>query len=292
MPVSVTHPRQTLIRPDAPSTPPKIEPALPNIVQWAARLNPKPQMQFAPSASAPNIRRRAAADVAAPEVANLEKNSGPLNIASAPMVNPQPQMPMARCPLGRSGTPCTHERESGRTRKWAVQRRRESSQRDRSFGFAGSAGARNERAGRKFGGTRGDFARRHAAGFAEWDWHGQDRVRRTGGGGSGTGISGGGGSNSLPASVSVSRWKWACGFGGGIGTGQSRSKLLLKPAGSLPDRPEPMVPRKGPANVADLGPNEAPEKILSGKEVYTLNVNLPNLTSVSGQLDFEFRAAG
>ena len=40
--------------------------------------------------------------------------------------------------------------------------------------------------------------------------------------------------------------------------------------------------------MADLGPNETPEKLLSGKEVYTLNVNLPNLTSSSGSWILNF----
>src|SRR5208282_196839 len=98
-----------------------------------------------------------------------------------------------------------------------------------------------------------------------------------------------GGTGALPAAVSVSGGNAHAGpSGGGIASGQSHAKLLLKPAGSLPDRPEPMNARKGPANVADLGPNEAPEKILSGKEVYTLNVNLPNLTSSSGSWILNF----
>jgi protein TonB len=41
-------------------------------------------------------------------------------------------------------------------------------------------------------------------------------------------------------------------------------------------------------NVAGFDPSLPPEKILSGKEVYTLHVNLPNLTSASGSWILNF----
>ncbi len=95
VPVRVTHPRQTLIQPDAPQAPPKVDPLLPNIVQWAATAPPKPQLQISPTAAAPRIQQRTVKDVAVPEVANNEKNPGPLNIATPPVINLQPQMPVS-----------------------------------------------------------------------------------------------------------------------------------------------------------------------------------------------------
>jgi protein TonB len=53
-------------------------------------------------------------------------------------------------------------------------------------------------------------------------------------------------------------------------------------------RYEPPSASRGPANVAALDPSLPPEKILSGKEVYTLHVNLPNLTSASGSWILNF----
>jgi TonB family protein len=61
--------------------------------------------------------------------------------------------------------------------------------------------------------------------------------------------------------------------------------LNLKP----PNSNEPSVnSRRGPPNVSALDPSLPPEKILSGSEVYTMHVNLPNLTSVSGSWILSF----
>src|SRR5208282_3501338 len=91
------HPRQTLIRPDAPPTPPKIEPALPNIIQWAAAAPvslARPRLEIAPSVSAPKVQRRATANVVAPDVPTVAKNSEALTVVSAAAVTPQLKKPM------------------------------------------------------------------------------------------------------------------------------------------------------------------------------------------------------
>src|SRR3984893_7843237 len=79
IPVHVSHPRQTLIEPDAPAIPPKVAPQLPNIVEWSMAARPVPSLRLAPSTVAPRIEPRAVGEILAPEVANNEKNSGPLN---------------------------------------------------------------------------------------------------------------------------------------------------------------------------------------------------------------------
>jgi TonB family protein len=78
-------------------------------------------------------------------------------------------------------------------------------------------------------------------------------------------------SNSLPAAVSVSG-------GNSRPGGLAPGKLNLKPA--APDLTAPA--HKGPSVVGAIPANTPPEKILSGKEVYTLHINLPNFTSVAG----------
>ena len=45
-PLHPTHPRQTLIQPRAPQEPPKILPALPNIVQLAGSQPERPKLQL------------------------------------------------------------------------------------------------------------------------------------------------------------------------------------------------------------------------------------------------------
>lgn len=50
----------------------------------------------------------------------------------------------------------------------------------------------------------------------------------------------------------------------------------MAPAEGIP------APHNGPSVIGAIDPNLPPEKILSGKEVYTMHINMPNLTSVSG----------
>jgi TonB family protein len=290
MPVRVTHPRQTLIQPAAPMAPPKIEPELPNIVEWAANAPaPKPELEFSPSAVAPKMRQRAANDAVAPEVANLEKNSGPLNIASSPVVNMQPQMPMA--PMAAA---------------MAQPRRTRADSNAAAPEVGGTSGDPNLRRVIALSATpappapevavpQGNLAARIAISPAATQpgSPGGTGSSKAGGGGGGAGYGNGvsaGGTGSSPTAVSVSGGNGhaAASGGGGLAASQSRTRLMLKPMGSLHEKPEPVDPRKGPANIADLGPNEPPEKILSGKDVYTLNVNLPNLTSVSGSWILNF----
>jgi TonB family protein len=86
----------------------------------------------------------------------------------------------------------------------------------------------------------------------------------------------------LPAGIIVSGGNSRPGgiAAGGIAPG----RLNLKP--TAPD----LAPsaRKGSSLARAIDPNVPPGKILTGKEVYTLNVNLPNLTSVAGSWILNF----
>jgi TonB family protein len=94
---------------------------------------------------------------------------------------------------------------------------------------------------------------------------------------------GAGNSNgSLPAAISVSGGNARSG-GGGIAP--VHRGLILQPMVSA----EPSsTPARGPANVAALDPSQPPETILAGKEIYTLRINLPNLTSATGSWILSF----
>jgi TonB family protein len=88
--------------------------------------------------------------------------------------------------------------------------------------------------------------------------------------------------NSLPAAIIVSGGDSRT--GGIAAAGITPGKLNLKP--TAPDLTTPS--RKSPSTARAIDPNVPPEKILSGKEVYTLDVNLPNLTSVAGSWVLNF----
>src|SRR5713101_2119413 len=92
-----THPRQTLIQPDAPPDPPKILPQIPNIVQWADASQPaRPRLQINLAVLAKLRPKRPrvhpASELPLPEVPNLEQQAGELNIASSTMTVPKPQL--------------------------------------------------------------------------------------------------------------------------------------------------------------------------------------------------------
>jgi TonB family protein len=283
IPVHVTHPRQTLIEPAAPMTPPKVDPQLPNIVQWADNAPaPKLQLQLAPSAAAPKMRQRRMDSVVAPDIANTEKNPGPLDIASSAVVNPAPQIPMA--PMSAAAAKFRHEKVDG-----AAAPEVNAADGDASLRSVIALSASPAPPAPVVEVPRGNLAARIAispAGTRRGVPGGGKVGARDGASGAGAGA---GGTGSLPAAVSVSGGNGrAAASGGGLEPGHPPAKLILTPMNSLPERAGGVNPRRGPANVAGLSPNVPPEALFSGKEVYTLNINLPNGTSISGSWVLNF----
>ena len=97
-PLHPTHPRQTLIQPSAPQEPPKILPALPNIVQLAGPQPERPKLQLTAKELTP-LRPKtpaslAASNAAAPEISAPEKQAGAINIASSSQAPPKPLLPV------------------------------------------------------------------------------------------------------------------------------------------------------------------------------------------------------
>jgi len=284
IPVRVTHPRQTLIRPDAPNTPPKIVPQLPNIVQWTAPQLAKPKFQLSVKASTPQLRERTNRDAAAPELPNKEKNAGPLNVAAAPVTIARPAIP-----LSAMSAPTTHQHEPS-TDAAAPE-----------IGAATSeSNLRNVIALSATPGPpipvssvpEGNLAARISispAGTKPGEPGGESRAAASGPGGNGssaTGETGAGGAGSLPAAISISGGiEPRTSGGGGIASGAGRSgRLNLKP--TTPYEPG-INTRRGPIDASGLDPSLPPEKIL-GSEVYTMHVNRPNLTSASGSWILSF----
>ena len=106
------------------------------------------------------------------------------------------------------------------------------------------------------------------------------------GGGRGTNSKTGTGSGSLPAGVSVSGGNAHSGVGGtGSAGGRATTKLNLKP---MPSLDAPPSAHRGPAVIGAIDPKLPPEVILSGKEIYTLHIDMPNLTSFTGNWVMNF----
>ncbi|HYL68578.1 MAG TPA: TonB family protein [Candidatus Limnocylindria bacterium] len=297
-PVHITHPRQTLIQPDAPQAPPKIVPQLPNIVEWAATV-PRPKLHIAPTAAAPRVNHRAASDLAAPEVVNSEKNPGALNIASAPVVNQQPQMPVT--PMS---APVARARAAQTDAAAAPEVGDVASSGDASLHRIIALSATPGPLAPEVAVPQGNLSARIAIspdgkqpgvpGSAENGPRGNggsggnssSMGGTNGAGGAANGTGGGGGNgSSLPAAISISGGSNPHPSSGGAAPAGTHgtTKLNLNPKTPLGASPaiRPSS-RRGPASVANFDPSLPPEKLLSGKEIFTLHVNMPNLSSATG----------
>ncbi len=296
VPVKVTHPRQTLIQPDAPAAPPKIVTPLPNIVEWAANEQPKLRIPVLPTAVAPKIEQRKVRDVAAPEVANNEKNSGPLNIAQSQVDIARPQIPINPMskPVARQRP--THENPAAAPE--IAESAGDSSAR-RLIALSatpappapvvsvpqGNLAARismgpdakpGATAGAEHGATDASEGKGSAA-------EGESAsAGANGGSGNLSAMAGGAGNSELPAAISVSGGSPRS-AGGGLAP--VHRGLILQPM-VLAD-PSANY-RRDPANVAALNPNQPPEAIFGGKEIHSMRIDLPNLTSESGSWDLSF----
>jgi len=295
MPLKVTHPHQTLIQPNAPTAAPKIDAPMPNMVQWASPAPAKPQIQFSASTAAPRVRQRTARDVAAPDIKNSEKNPGPLNVAATPLVNEQPRMPIS--PMATAATPSKMQRSQDQDAGAAPEVGAAAGDADLHRVIAlsaapappaaevsvpqGNAAARiaispdGKQPGVPGGSEHGIAANGGTGGHA-------DAAGGTNGAGGATHGSGGGGNanGNSPAAISITGGA-NTGGSGGIGAAGSRpgGKLNLKLApSSEPTRSS----HRAPVDVTHLDPSVPPEKILSGKEIYPVHVNMPNLTSIAG----------
>jgi hypothetical protein len=292
-PTVVTHPRQTLIQPEAPPTPPKIEAPLPNIVQWAApQLPARPQLRVGSIAAAPQVQHRAVNDLAAPELVNQEKTPGPLDIAASTTINQLPRMPvepMSKAVAARRAT----QSETGAAPEIGAAAASGDDSLHRVIALSaapappapevsvpqGNLAARiaispeGKQPGAPGGADNGSAGNGGAGGGT------------SSGGGRGTNAKSGTGSGSLPAAVSISGGNSQPGSGGITPSGRATTKLNLKP---MPALDAPPSAHHGPAVIGAIDPKLPPEVILSGKEIYTLHIDMPNLTSVTGNWVMNF----
>jgi TonB family protein len=292
-PLKITHPRQTLIQPNAPAAPPKMVPQMPNIAEWAATSPEpaKPQLRIAPSVVAPQVHQRAVSDAAAPDVANPERNAGPLNIAPSPVANAQPKMPVN--PMSNSAP----ERRSAHVDAGAAPVvGPTASAGDDSLHRLVAISAAPAPPAPEVSVPQGNLSSRVAIspeGGRSGAPGGSANGAAGNGGSGGTAASAGGAgtnaganANSGPAGVSISGGNGHA-SSSGIGTSANRSGgLILKPMSNVPTLPDPS--HKEPIVMGKIDPSLPPEKILSGKEVFTMRVDMPNLTSTSGSWILNF----
>jgi TonB family protein len=286
-PLHPTHPRQTLVQPKAPLEPPKILPALPNIVQLAGSQPERPKLQLT-SLQLTSMRPKtpallAASNVAAPEVSALEEQVGVIHIASSSHAPPKPLLPVNSMSAPRAARQKTVAnavvpdigggRVGGSETLIALSAAPAPVAPPPAIP-AGNLSARisispdGARPGTS-GGTvsSGGASGGNASGGGS---HGPDGIF----------ISGGNGANNSPIS--------------GLDIGPTSRG----PGNVLPSRPVPRtrIASEDSTLAADaVGAAQSapklglsPQELLGSKRVYTLHVNMPNMTSASGSWILNF----
>ena len=280
-----THPRQTLIRPNAPQEPPKILPELPNIVQLAGPQPERPKLQLT-ATELTSLRPKtpashAASNVAAPEISALERQTGAIDIASSSQTLHKPLLPVNPMSSPRAAPQETE------TNAAAPDIGGRAGDTETLIALSATpapvvplipAGNLSARVSISPDGPQTGTP----GGTATGNGPGGSNAGSGGGRGpEGIFISGGNGANTGPTS--------------GLGIGPA-SRGVGNP---LPSRPIPRA-RIAPEGSKSLSADAegaaqstpklglSPQEVLGSKRVYTLHVNMPNLTSASGSWILNF----
>jgi TonB family protein len=286
-PKKITHPRQTLIQPDAPPQAPKILPALPNVAQWTPA--PARRRLSVDTSAKMRARVRKAQPVDAAPLPDVKKEpvlAADVTLAADAPVIERPKLEVNPTARPRYSAPAPTEQTAPAPEAAPVPSAATDAQRLVALSTMpappppklevppGNLGARFAISPEgKQPGVPGGAASSagNAAGIS---------TNSMGGGGKGKGIPGisiGGGNPDNTAAVS--------GAGGGLAALNPRPKVQ-----TLPDtRDADEIARARSESLLErMKPGAPPEKILEPGEIYTLHVNMPNLASATGSWVLKF----
>lgn len=278
-PVRPTHAKQTLVNPKAPMEAPKLLPQMPNMVELAATTGPaKPKVTISEDALKqlhPHERKVKLVKVAPPEDAPVlapEQMASELNI---PVTENGPARPKLEINAGVAPRAAKRER-SGEIAAPAPEM---------SSPAAGGASAQTLIALSASPGPAappappaGNLAAKVAISPDAGKKGGAVDPNTGGGGKSPVGVSISGGNP--PASKSG-----ISGLDAGTRVGSMRS-LTARPQEAAGSEDEPV--RVGPPDFKALPAGAKPEQVFIGKRTYTMNVNMPNLSSATGSWILNF----
>jgi TonB family protein len=281
-PVRPTHAKQTLVNPKAPMEAPKLLPQMPNMVELAATTGPaKPKVTISQDALKqlhPHERRVKLVKVAPPEDAPVlapEQMASELNIAAT---ENQPARPKLEIHAGVAPRAARRD-AAGEVAAPAVAPEMA------ALSAAGGASAQTLIALSATPGPAapaappaGNLAAKVAISPDAGKKGGAVDPNTGGGGKSPVGVSISGGNP--PASKSG-----ISGLGAGTRVGSMRS-LSARPQESAGSEDEPV--RVGPPDFKALPAGAKPEQVFVGKRTYTMNVNMPNLSSATGSWILNF----
>jgi TonB family protein len=273
-----THPRQTLIRPDALQEAPKILPLMPNIVIWD-QTPERPRLQITAEQFArikpkePNQWREASSAI--PEIPNEEKRAADLDFAAAPPP-PKPMLPIApgaaMVAAPKSASPSTAAAalpSEGGTRKAG----------ERLIAISAAPGPAAPEAPV----PNGNLMARVTIS--------PEKTTAASAGAANAPPKSGSANSGAAVEISISggnprKSSGLSGLGGDPGT-MSRS-LHVTPGTAAPAGRSEAPPAHADVPVAArLKPGAPPEMLLTGR-VYTLHVNMPNLSSATGSWMLSF----
>ncbi len=274
VPVRATHPRQTLIQPKAPLEPPKLAPALPNMVQWAASAPPQLQLQIPASKATPKIVRRWIESASAPQITEAQER------VKLDLIATQAPKKLAM-PLSSSNEVAA-KRAMRKMAQAPAPEISESHGSDPNVRQIIALSAAPVLAAPKVTVPEGNLAARIAM---------SPNGRKSKAAGSGAGnasavdsaMKGGG---RLPAAIRIGE-PMARTRRGGPDAGNFRRELGLTPFSRSQARSlRPSAPAR--IDVAKISPSLPPESVFSGRQVYTMNISMPNVTSASGSWILNF----
>jgi TonB family protein len=305
-PVRPNHPRQTLINPAAPAIPPKFLPNLPNVVQLAQMPGPaRPRLEISANMLRmlhPRARRSATTTSApAPNLSNTEQRPADLSIAMTPNEPARPKLEInaSAAPLLSSHKPAA---DAGPAPQLVPPISAASNGANSTFIALSAAPAPPAPVVER---PQGNLAARVSIspegkqrGVPSGSPHGETFAHGASGGdrSSSGGIAGGNGAakGSMDVSISGGNPRDARAISG-LGTTRPRLSLpSSQPVFTRQDAdPVNEIPvRTSPPNFAALPPGAKPELIFGPKRVYSMNINMPNLSSAMGSWILRFSELG
>jgi TonB family protein len=275
-PVHPTHPRQTLVNPAAPPEAPKFLPPMPNVVQIAAAAPARPRIEISEKTLGKlrpkEVKAAATTDVPAPDAPNFEQRAAEISLAAS---QSGPERPKLQINAGSAPRVAEHSQvgDNAPAPDTAL------SSSNNSGGTASTLIALSNSPAPPtpvIPVPQGNLASRVA--ISPEGKPGGTGASSNGGAGAGSGNS------NVGISISGGSPKPNAGASG-LGT---PGRLTLPKAQAGYKRPDQNLAdedppeRTGPPNFAALAPDAKPEQIFSSKRVYSMNVNMPNLNSVTG----------
>ena len=292
-PIRPTHPRQTLVNTAAPPEAPKIVPTLPNIVQLLSTPGPaRPRLEISEQTLAKlrprEVKRKSTTDTPSPDLPNQEQSPAAMSlVAVATPVKPKLEINAGSAP-----------RLAERNQQGEVVPPPEVA--------AANAGATGGPSNTLIALSAAPAPPAPVVAVPQGNLAARVSISPEGKqpgvpGGTGTAPNGanpglseganlGGGKSDIGINISGGNPKPKTGVSG-LGDGRNlsfpKSVAALKrpdPNATVEDLPE----RTGPPNFAALPPGAKPEQIFSARHVYSMNVNMPNLNSVTGSWIIRF----